>query len=1294
MPVPREIREQPGEFGSPAVSLASETQRTAAYQGLPPDAVPEFHAPGIEVIRELGKGGMGVVFEARQAALNRTVAIKVIRASATGDTVPEGAVARFRQEAEAVAQLQHPNIVQIFEVGESAGGLYLILEFVPGGSLDGDLRKGPLSFTHAAVIVERLARGIQHAHDRGIVHRDLKPANVLLLRSGPGENATPKITDFGLAKLADSNDAALTQPGVVMGTPSYMPPEQAAGLAVGPPADVYSLGAILYACLTGQAPFTGSVAEVLRQVQTGEPVSPRQLRPETPRDLEAVCLHAMDHDPARRYRSAGELADDLQRFLESRPTAARPLGPLGRLAKWARRRPDLAAVSTAAVLLVLAAFATVLWQLDVAVRAKGDLSVALGKEKDARETADAAVASLSISEGEKSKALVDKTAALAKAESAGNDQRETYYTSLIQSAEKIGAAGDWGEAERLLALCPPELRGWEWDHLASCYRRTLVNHGAGRPQKTVFSPDGSILVSFFGEARAWDALTGKLLWSRPNAWSFWAAFRANGELAISEGDPNTALVSIDFVNPATGQSLRRLPIPADEKQAIHPAPFSFTADGSIIGVGVDATVRVVEAKTGGQRGIGNAGNLLIAPGGNDFHTPFVMAKGAKRFPDWTEMWTSHLIGGNSVVVGVSNLTAPLDSKERRSIKLIDVVAEKQRFTAPFGAPSVITLMNASRWRSEPGRLGAISQDGRRLAIWISDEEQKTALVRVYDLSTGTVLRSFFGNGPFGTLAISADARHVAAWSGYQDADGWTQAVRVFDVEANRELRNVPLFTAQAIAFATNRSSLAIARNDEVQIWDIEPPTLKSVLRSEVRSPVRSLVFSPDDSRLAANTDDGHTLVWDVRPQATLVTARFGRGQVLFGGFSPDNRRFFSNAELAIDRTSPELTGSPPFPNAIAGSWDEKRTRVIVEATPMGTTPFQNTTERIQVVESETRRILFERAVKRLDRTGPHLSPDGGHLATSSFREGAFGLYEIGTVTVRDLAMKTEIVIPEPLARYRLGRDGHFLIGVGQSGNSSVWDLSSGQAIKVHEHRAGVGVEACAISSDARFVAFGSANGLIRIVKLQAPFDSRELMLSSHRITSLGFRRDASRLVAGDYAGNVKIWDPITRRELLAIPGHAMAVRGVGFSPDGRTLATTCEDGLVRFYRSDPIIVRTQPPRDAEAWLQRAKEHAVNGRWKDALSDSKQAAKLNPRHSGVQKLIGEAATRTRRWEDALSAVEQMVRDDPDPRRFDTAAALLAAWLNNAPADAFEAAPIVGGFWLLLGHPAEYVKLGSV
>jgi serine/threonine protein kinase len=408
---------------------------------------------GYELLGEIGRGGMGVVYKARQVALHRLVALKMIRASghAAG---PE--LARFRAEAEAVGRLQHPNIVQIFEVGQQNGLPYFSLEFCGGGSLAARVNGTPLPPGEAAALVETLARAMHVAHERGIVHRDLKPANILLAHTDPEspdqtdargeispagvlERYTPKITDFGLAKKirgerGGDGPGGLTESGFVVGTPSYMAPEQARGQvrAIGPAADVYALGAILYECLTGRPPFRGPTPlETLQLVVHEEPVPVRQLQPRCPRDLETICHTCLHKEPARRYGSAAALTEDLRRYRAGEPIQARPVGVLERGWRWCGRNP-LVASSLAAVLLTLVLCTAVAWWFAMDAAASAQL---------ARDQEQAAIQQQRTAEAESKRADQEKTTArLAQLEEAKQRAAADLATQEARAAQKRSEA--------------------------------------------------------------------------------------------------------------------------------------------------------------------------------------------------------------------------------------------------------------------------------------------------------------------------------------------------------------------------------------------------------------------------------------------------------------------------------------------------------------------------------------------------------------------------------------------------------------------------------------------------------------------------------------------------------------------------------------------------------------------------------------------------------------------------------------------------------------------------------------
>jgi WD40 repeat protein/tRNA A-37 threonylcarbamoyl transferase component Bud32 len=387
-----QLRRAAGQASSehPATQPAGLTQAPLGNAPPPGDGGFPRWFGDYELLGELGQGGMSVVYLARQRHPARVVALKLILPGRHTDAERR---ARFLAEADAIGRLQHPNIVQIYQAGEHEGQLFLALEWLDGGSLAQRLDGNPQDPAVAAALVERLAQAVQYAHDHGIIHRDLKPANILFrteekgLRTeekklSPVEVLSPVISDFGLAK---QDEVCLTATGAVLGTPAYMAPEQAGGdnAAVGPAADVYALGAVLYELLAGRPPFkAASTLETLDQVRHSEPVPPSQLQPKVPRDLETICLKCLHKEPGRRYATAAKLAGDLQHFLAGRPIQARPAGTVERLWRWFRRNPVVASLTAAVVLLLATLAAGSSWS---AWRLLGLLSDAEAAKKDAME---------------------------------------------------------------------------------------------------------------------------------------------------------------------------------------------------------------------------------------------------------------------------------------------------------------------------------------------------------------------------------------------------------------------------------------------------------------------------------------------------------------------------------------------------------------------------------------------------------------------------------------------------------------------------------------------------------------------------------------------------------------------------------------------------------------------------------------------------------------------------------------------------------------------------------------------
>jgi WD40 repeat protein/tRNA A-37 threonylcarbamoyl transferase component Bud32 len=486
---------------------SSEAAQTLAEGGLP-------QIEGYEILERIGHGGMGVVYKARHAKLGRVVALKVVLA---GGHASAADLARFQAEAKAVAQLQHPNVVQLFDSGLHNGLPFLTLELVSGGSLAERLGGTPMQPRDAAALVERLARGVHYAHQNGVVHRDLKPANVLLAPYG-----TPKVTDFGLAKRAEAG-SGLTASGAVLGTPSYMAPEQAGGQSkhVGPLADVYALGAILYECLTGAPPFRGPTPlDTMMQVTSKEPVPPTQLQPKVPRDLETICLKCLRKEPGKRYASAEALAEDLRRFQAGEPIQARPVGRAERAMKWVKRRPAVSGLSGALVGVTVVAFALVLSALLEATRERDLADKARGQADTERKNV--------VEEQKKTQKQLDKALSY------------LFTAQLMRVAQVWEKDPDKGyELLHDYNACPFELRDFAWGwYEARCRRlpqRTLHIGNKGGIGWFRFSPNGKILVWGKGATiKLWEIGSGRELVSIDKVNGFNSpTFNPDGTILVS-----------------------------------------------------------------------------------------------------------------------------------------------------------------------------------------------------------------------------------------------------------------------------------------------------------------------------------------------------------------------------------------------------------------------------------------------------------------------------------------------------------------------------------------------------------------------------------------------------------------------------------------------------------------------------------------------------------------------------------------------------------------------------------------
>jgi predicted Ser/Thr protein kinase len=461
-----------------------------------------------ELLEEIARGGMGVVYKARQFSLDRIVAVKMIL---FGPLATADQVRRFRTEASAAGCLQHPNIAAVHDVGLHGNQHYLVMDYVDGPNLGHLVADRPLPARDAARYVKVIAEAVHYAHERGILHRDLKPSNVLI-----DSEDRPRVVDFGLAKRF-TEDSSLTLSSNVLGSPSYMPPEQAGGgrLKVGRYSDVYSLGAVLYYLLTIRPPFQGeTVAQTLSMVTNSEPLSPRLLNPAVPRDLETICLKCLEKEPTKRYATAQALAEELDRFARREPIKARPITRPERVWRWCRRKPTLAVLLAMINIVGALGVAGVIWQWR---RAELNAASEAVHRREAQQKRAEAELQRERAEGERIRA----DAQARNASESEQRARRLLYVSDMNLAQQALRLNNLGKARRLLDRHRPQageqdLRGWEWRYLWQSTRSDSLLTLTNQPSpgfSLSFSPDGKRLAVgwFNGHVDLWDVPNRRLV---------------------------------------------------------------------------------------------------------------------------------------------------------------------------------------------------------------------------------------------------------------------------------------------------------------------------------------------------------------------------------------------------------------------------------------------------------------------------------------------------------------------------------------------------------------------------------------------------------------------------------------------------------------------------------------------------------------------------------------------------------------------------------------------------------------
>jgi WD40 repeat protein/tRNA A-37 threonylcarbamoyl transferase component Bud32 len=894
---------------------------------------------GYEVLGEIGRGAMGVVFKARQLKANRVVALKMILTKSSGGLEEQ---VRFQIEAEAVARLQHPNIVQIHEVGEQGGLPFFSLEFCAGGPLNKRLGGRPLPVREAAALAEKLTRAVQHAHSRGVVHRDLKPANILM--SADGE---PKVADFGLAKRLDA-DSEVSQVGQIMGTPSYMAPEQAWGKVrdVGPAADVYALGAILYEFLAGQPPFLGAtLLETLEQVRSHEPVAPGRLQPGIPRDLETICLKCLRKEAERRYASAGELADRLRMFLEGKPVPDRPVSSLERVGMWAKRRPALAALLGAvAVLLVSGAglLAALLVNAERRAAAVQSLEEAQTKIEAAKQDLDRVrgrVGELEQVEAGKTKeigVLTESIGRLTREREAEEEKLRglNYLTDLREAWVSWGHNDVARARERLRAQVPPaasrDLRSFDWYYSWRTFHSERALRGHTSSVKCVaFSPDGRLLVSGAESpqaprsARLWNTATGQ---EKPLGKDYLGAalsitFAPDGKsFAIGWGSGNVRVWHLEE---------RKEKVLAAKMQVL---ALAFAPDSQTLAAGgADGTIQLWDVDKGMLRTTlakqtGAIGALAFSPDGKRL----AVASGNRGNAGEVKVWdpaTGEVIAAcQGPTAHVSCVAYDPDGRHLAGGSLDGVVrvwdADKGDVRAVLRGHSEAVLGVA--FAAEGTRVASASKD-RTVRLWDpitgtgeTYQGHADALNGVAFSPDGTTLAVA---GPGGALHLwefrrGADpaplaAHHQRVASVALSPDGKTLAtasadrtVKIWDMAKRKARATLQAHGVQvtAVAISPDGKTLASAGLDRaVKLWELASAAKQALL--DHPQPVLALAFSPDGRNLATACVDGTVYLWDLATNQIQARLTGHQAAVTALAFTPDGRTLASGSRIVKDGKS-------------------------------------------------------------------------------------------------------------------------------------------------------------------------------------------------------------------------------------------------------------------------------------------------------------------------------------------------------------------------------------------------------